>query len=204
MNNIEFGQDTSAQGIAGFLAEHLGKLDGACIAVPGGNTPGPIFAELAARDLDWGKIGIWLTDDRCVPENHRARNLGLLRKHLSGTEADIIPLSQDLDPPKFDLVWIGMGADGHIASLFPNMNPRAGGKPEVIRNTPDPLPPEAPFDRLSLNMAAITNTDILMLVISGSEKKAVLDDAIMGQSDLPIARLLKSAEMPIKIFWSPS
>ncbi len=204
MNSVTFAKDTSIEAVADHVGACLARMGEVCTAVPGGRTPGPVFAELAQRDIDWSAAQIWLTDDRCVPADHKASNLGLLTRHLGDTGAAIVPLSQGAPPPHFDLVWLGMGSDGHVASLFPNMDPQPGGDPMVVRNTPDPLPPEAPFDRLSLNLAALTNTDAIMLVIGGDEKKAVLDAAIARENDLPVARLIASATCPITIFWSPS
>ena len=203
MNNISFAADCSTEAVADHVGASLARLGDVNIAVPGGRTPGPVFAELAGRDIGWNGVRVWLTDDRCVPPDHDASNFGLLQRHLGATEAAILPLSQGVAPPHFNLVWLGMGADGHIASLFPNMDPRTDGDPAVQRDTPDPLPPEAPFDRLSLNMSALINTDAMMLLISGDEKKAVLDAAIAGDHDLPVARLLKAASCPVTIFWSP-
>ena len=203
MADIAFAKDTNTDAIADYIQAVVSGKAAAHIAVPGGRSPGPVFAELAARELDWGKSEIWLTDDRCVPADHEASNLGLLTAHL-GTAATIVPLNEGMEPPRFDLVWIGMGTDGHIASLFPNMDPRTDGSPAVVRNTPDPLPPEAPFDRVSLNIPALINADAIMLLISGAEKKAVLDTALAGDSDLPVARLIAAATSPITIFWSPA
>ncbi len=197
-------QDAAITRVADFIEAAIANRENAQLAVPGGRTPGPYLAQLAKRDVDWGNVQIWLTDDRCVAADHKASNYGLLKKHLGATHATITPLAEDLEPPHFDLVWLGMGADGHIASLFPNMDPQPGGSPQIVRNTPDPLPPEAPFDRVSLNMAALTNSDAIMLLISGDEKRAVLDAAIAGENDLPVARLLSVATCPITIFWSPS
>lgn len=203
MNNVSFAPDYSTEAVADHVGATLARLGGVDIAVPGGRTPGPVFAELAGRDINWDGVRIWLTDDRCVPADHEASNFGLLRRHLGDTGATILPLSEGVAPPHFNLVWLGMGADGHIASLFPNMDPRADGDPAVQRDTPDPLPPEAPFDRLSLNMAALANADAIMLLIAGEEKKAVLDTAIAGEHDLPVARFLRAAASPVTIFWSP-
>ncbi|WP_164115295.1 6-phosphogluconolactonase [Sphingorhabdus sp. Alg239-R122] len=204
MSDIHYADSASLEAVADFIEAAITSRENAQLAVPGGRTPGPYLAQFARRDMDWGSVQIWLTDDRCVPADHEASNYGLLKKHLGATEAYITPLAEDLEPPHFDLVWLGMGADGHIASLFPNMDPQPDGAAQIVRNTPDPLPPEAPFDRVSLNMAALTNSDAIMLLVSGDEKRAVLDAAMAGENDLPIARLLGAATCPITIFWSPS
>jgi 6-phosphogluconolactonase len=102
--------------------------------------------------------------------------------------------------PRFALAWLGMGADGHIASLFPNTDPQADDSRRIVRLTPDPLPPEAPFDRISLTIPALVDSDELVLVIRGAEKRAVFEAAMAGESDLPVARLLASASQPVTCF----
>ncbi|WAC23771.1 6-phosphogluconolactonase [Blastomonas sp. SL216] len=198
-----FAPDASVEAIAAFIAGMLAGGKPRAIAVPGGSTPGPILAALAERgDVAWGDVAVWLTDDRCVPTDHTASNFGLLERSLAPTGAALVPLEQGATPPPFDLIWLGMGADGHIASLFPNTDPQADGALEVVRLTPDPLPPEAPFDRLSLTLSALVRARHIMLVLKGADKRKVLDDALSGHSDLPIARLLKAAQAPVTIFWS--
>lgn len=163
------------------------------ITVPGGSTPFPILADLAARALPWRRIAVWPGDDRIVAEDHPASNVGRIRALLEPAGAEIVPLAPDAEPPRFALAWLGMGADGHIASLFPNTDPRADDPLRVRRLTPDPLPPEAPFDRLSLTIPALLDSDELLFVIRGADKRAVFEAAAGGQSDLPVARLLRAA-----------
>jgi len=200
-----FAADASVSAIADFIAGMLAGEKPRAIAVPGGSTPVPILAELAAReDVAWGLIAVWLTDDRIVQHDHPASNFGLVERSLARTGAALVPLEQGATPPPFDLVWLGMGADGHIASLFPNADPGSDAPLGVQRLTPDPLPPEAPFDRLTLTIPALVRARHIMLVLKGNDKKAVLDAAIAGSNDLPIARLLRAAQVPVTIFWSAS
>lgn len=200
-----FAEDASVGAIADFIAGMLTGDQPKAIAVPGGSTPGPILERLAGEPLDWPRIAVYLTDDRIVPEDHPASNFALVDAALADTGAAIARLEEGFEPPPFDLVWIGMGADGHIASLFPNTDPRADAPLAVQRITPDPLPTKAPFERLTLTLPALVRTRHIMLVINGTEKRAVLDAAIRGENDLPIARLLGAADraaVPITIFWS--
>src|SRR3546814_1307338 len=95
-----------------------------------------------------------------------------------------------------------MGNDGHIASVFPNAMQALSTGTKVQRTTPDPLPPEAPFERLTLTLPALANAGEIILVARGAEKRRVLDAAIAGTSDLPVARLLSMAQGPVTIFWS--
>ena len=190
--------------VAAYLASVLEGGGPKSIAVPGGRTPGPIFAELARHPLAWDQLSITLTDDRLVPADHPASNFRLLTETLGTTGARLSPLVEGAAVEPFDLVWLGMGADGHIASIFPGCEPADDLPPSVVRARPDPLPPEAPFERLTLTLAALTATRRIMLVVRGAEKRAVLEAAIAGRSSLPIARLLRAARCPVDLFWSAS
>jgi 6-phosphogluconolactonase len=171
------------------------------ICLPGGSTPFPILAELVKHPLDWARIVALPGDDRIVPEDHPASNTGKLRALLEPAGARVAPLALDTAPPRFALVWLGMGADGHIASLFPNTDPRANDKASVRRLTPDPLPPEAPFDRITLTIPALLACEAMMFVIRGDDKRAVLDGALAGTHDLPVARLLAArGQVPVTCF----
>lgn len=182
------------------LTEALAAGGDIAVTVPGGSTPFPILAELAARDIDWSRISVWPGDDRIVPEDHAASNVGKIRALLEPVGARIVPLTEDARPPHFALAWLGMGGDGHIASLFPNTDPQADDPLPVRRLTPDPLPPEAPFDRLSLTIPALVNCDALMFVMRGADKRALFDAAMAGEHDLPVARLLRAVTAPVTCF----
>ena len=102
--------------------------------------------------------------------------------------------------PHFALAWLGMGADGHIASLFPNSDPLVDD-PQMIRMlTPDPLPPEAPYDRITLTIPALLASDELLFVIRGGDKRALFEAAARSENDLPVARLLGAAQQPVTCF----
>lgn len=170
------------------------------ITIPGGGTPFPILAELTRLGLDWRRIAVWPGDDRIVTEDHPASNVGRIRAALEPHGARVVALAEDLDPPHFALAWLGMGTDGHIASLFPNTDPRTDDPLRLRRLVPDPLPPEAPFHRLSLTIPALLDSDALVFVIRGAEKRALFEAALRGDHDLPIARLLTVADQPITCF----
>lgn len=183
------------------LAESLAATSGeVAITVPGGATPFPILDRLACSRLDWPRIAIWPGDDRIVAEAHPASNVGRIRSRMEPLGARIVPLVEDAVPPHFALAWLGMGGDGHVASLFPNTDPRVDDSRQVRRLTPDPLPPEAPFDRLSLTIPALLDSDRIVFVIRGEGKREVFEAAAAGQSDLPVARLLGAATQPVTCF----
>jgi len=202
MPHICWAAHADDKAVADFIADIVKKPGHRHLAVPGGKTPIPIFAELCRRALPWGTATLMLTDDRVVAVNHPASNQGKLEAAFDATPADIQVLKEGMDLPVFDLVWLGMGADGHIASLFPAMQINDLAVPSVVGTIPEPLPEEAPFSRLSLNLPALVNSKAIMLVVRGKEKKRTLDSAIGGDNDLPIAQLMRHAQCPIKIFWN--
>ena len=201
---IEIIDSASNAAIADWIASRLllalAQHERIAITVPGGSTPFPILAELAGKGIDWSRIAVWPGDDRIVPEDHPASNVGRIRAELEPLGATIVPLAEGAQPPHFALAWLGMGEDGHIASLFPNTDPRVDDPQALRRLTPDPLPPEAPFDRLSLTMPALLNSDALLFVIRGETKRALFEAASRGANDLPVARLLGARRQPVTCF----
>lgn len=207
MANVTIIEGADDGAIAAWLAERLeqalGESEGEgeiAITIPGGSTPFPILAAMADRDLDWSRIAVWPGDDRIVAEDHPASNVGRIRAALEPLGARVVALAEDAVPPHFALTWLGMGADGHIASLFPNTDPQVDDPQMLRRLVPDPLPPEAPFARLSLTIPALLNSDALLFVMRGADKRAVFDAAIRGEHDLPVARLLAAAHQPVTCF----
>lgn len=205
MNDTNFIEQASDADIARWLHQRLSQALSAtkaeiAITIPGGSTPFPILAELAKLGLDWERIAVWPGDDRIVAEDHPASNVGRIRTTLEPLGARVVALSESARPPHFALTWLGMGGDGHIASLFPNTDPRANEPRRVVKLVPDPLPPEAPFARLSLTIPALLNSDAVVFVIRGADKCAVFQAALSGEHDLPVARLLAAADQPVLCF----
>ena len=205
MADVTIIPEASDSAVAAWLAERLGAALAAsalpvAITVPGGSTPFPILAELAAAPLDWRRVTVWPGDDRIVPEDHPASNAGRIRALLEPAGAEVVALNPMEEVPHFALAWLGMGADGHIASLFPSADPRADDPQRIRRLTPDPLPPEAPFPRISLTIPALLDSDALLFVIRGTAKRALFEAAARGESDLPVARLLAAARQPVTCF----
>lgn len=205
MSNITMCPNATDSQIAAWLESYLARVllgsgSDIAITIPGGSTPFPILALMDAVALDWQRITVWPGDDRIVPENHPASNVGRIRAALAPLGATVLPLAQTARPPHFALTWLGMGDDGHIASLFPNTDPQIDDPLPVRRLTPDPLPPEAPFDRLSLTIPALLNSDAVMFVIRGADKAALFAAATRSENDLPVARLLRAAQQPVTCF----
>ena len=201
MADLRIIEKASDRNIADWLEAALKATSGPiAITIPGGSTPFPILAQLVRAPLGWNRITVWPGDDRIVAEDHPASNVGRIRALLEPAGAKIVALSETARPPHFALAWLGMGEDGHIASLFPNTDPRADDPLPIRRLTPDPLPPEAPFDRLSLTIPALLNSDALLFVIRGAAKRALFVRSKAGETDMPVARLLKAAHQPVTCF----
>ena len=205
MDTVTIVENCNDAAIADWLAARLGEALSAStgpvtITVPGGSTPFPIIEALLAHDLDWTRLVVWPGDDRVVPEDHAASNTGRLRDLFEPAGAEVVTLTEMEAVPRFALAWLGMGTDGHIASLFPNTDPRVDDPRRIVRLTPDPLPPEAPFDRISLTMPALLASDAFLFVIRGEEKRAIFEQALVGKHDFPVARLLGAAKQPVTCF----
>ncbi len=200
---VVWAERSDAASVADHLAAVIGRPAQTVLAVPGGRTPLPIFEALAARDLPWNGTSFGLTDDRMVSADHPASNLGLLRRAFGGTGAKIRALEVGSKPLRYDLVWVGMGEDGHVASIFPNAVDGLPQAPAAVRTIPDPLPPEAPFERVTLTLGAMANCVEMILVIKGPRKRDLVMDALDGRSNLPIGRLLALLPSPLTIYWTP-
>jgi len=213
-------------GDIGFIIDSAVDARGASlIAVPGGTTGPAVFAKLAAQKLPWKKVAIIPTDDRLVPMDDERSNVRAIAKAFLPLGARVIPIAteiadyrlagnsadarlQDLPWPP-DLVWLGMGKDGHTASIFagPDLQDalEAPKARRAVGVMPDPLPPEAPVARVTLTRSAILSARTVTITITGAEKRAILEQAIADghSSKLPIGRVLAEAEQPIDIHWAP-
>lgn len=184
-----------AQRLAGELTGALATHDRVSLAVPGGTTPGPAFDALAAARIDWDRVTVLPTDERCVPADADRSNARLIRERLltgHAAAAQLVTMESDSLPDSdrlaaitaavaphlpLDICLLGMGADGHVASLFP-------GAPGLAAALADDAPPvmaiEAPGQpepRLTLTAPVLTGALSLHLLIAGRDKRAALDAA---------------------------
>ena len=191
--------DGSDAAVVARIAAMIAQPGAKTLAVPGGATPRPIFAALAAMQLPWNTVTLLPGDERLVGDHHPASNLGQINAAFGATAAHVVPLTAGMALPPLDLAWLGVGDDGHIASLFPQPPVDAAAPPGVIRVTPDPLPAAAPFARLTLTVSASASAASIIIVARGAAKRRVLDAAIAG-ADLPVAHLFRQA--PVTVYWS--
>ncbi len=226
---------SDADALAASLAEQLrvtctdavATRGHAWLALGGGSTPLPLYRRLAASDLRWSQVTLVPTDERCVPHDHRACNLAAIGAAFESADGvDLLALTTtDGDPQRsqaharaaiarhpepFDAVVLGMGADAHTASLFPGVPGLAEALDpmsavEACRIDPQPLPPEAPYPRITLTAARLLRARSLHLAIVGAAKRAVLRQAAASRDVLqhPLAAFLHDATARLHVHWSP-
>lgn len=211
----------AAEAIADWLVAGLAEDDRASFVATGGSTPGEVYDLLSTLPLPWEQISVTLSDERWVPPDSPDSNARLLRERLlvgAAAAANVVPLWSnapttedaaemaeaaiaDLLPA--DVVLLGMGEDGHIASLFPGspvleegLDP-LGGSLVIPVPKGDPAPPQ---DRLSLTLYALRQSYLILVLIRGDAKRRVIEE----EAGLPIHALLDAAgETPVRIIWSP-
>jgi 6-phosphogluconolactonase len=218
MLEIFTGPDELAEAAAGAIAACLeAGLDArgrATLVGTGGRSPGPVYDRLSQAPLDWAHVAVTLSDERQVDADSPLSNARLLRERLlvgPAAKAQYLPLTDYAEPAlaklmPFDAVMLGMGEDGHIASLIP-------GSP-VMAQAMDPdgraLTAESPqgfgsppVARITLTLPALLQSRAIFLLIAGEAKRQVIAQADAG-ADFPVRAVLHQGRAPVRIFWSPS
>jgi 6-phosphogluconolactonase len=222
--------DEMADAVAGdiqFIIESaIEARGGAVVALAGGKTPVPIYAKLAKAKLEWKRVTIIPGDERIVPLGDPLSNVTMIAKTFLPIGARVMPvvptatadykaagrsadaLMQDLHWP-LDLCLLGVGSDGHTASIFPgpDFDEALNGPKErrMLGVMPEPLPADAPVARVTLSRAAIVSSAAVMIAVTGAEKRKVIEAAIQqgASSNYPIGRVLADTELPVDIHWAP-
>jgi 6-phosphogluconolactonase len=214
-----------AQAIAAELRAAIAARGRATLAVSGGRSPIALFERLREQALDWSRVTVLLVDERCVPHDHVDSNTALVRQHLLQSEAAVASFATVFDtvapdlnesalhdlvaaanqrlgaiPLPLDVVVLGMGEDGHTASLFPaaqgldhaltSAGPMAGVRPAT-----------APHARLTLTLPVLHAARHLHLALAGNAKRMVYQEAAKASNPaLPISLLLNHPACTVQVW----
>jgi len=221
-NNSESLASDLCQCIGEILTEAIRKKGRASMAVSGGSTPIRLFKEFSLLSIDWTKIDLTLADDRWVDAKNADSNELLVRTHLiknKAAQVNFISLKNDAKTAKegqiysekmlrkitlpFDVIVLGMGSDGHTASLFPCSDelPEAmnlSNSNYLISTSPKTVP----YERISLTARVILDSKNIFLHLNGSSKLHTLESAMeyKDPNKMPIYTFLKNG---LSIYWSP-
>ena len=205
-----------------FAIKERGK---ASLVVSGGSTPVPFFAALSALALDWRQVVITLADERWVDPTDADSNERLVHQHLLQNRAAVarfVGLKTEAAtavqgeqecaerlaplPNPFDVLILGMGNDGHTASLFPQAT-RLGEALDMNSGTLclAITPPTASHERMTLTLPALLQSRQIILHLVGSGKRAVYEKALAKGpvAEMPIRAVLGQSAAPVTVFWAP-
>ncbi|WP_419708824.1 6-phosphogluconolactonase [Pseudomonas sp. NFX224] len=207
--------------VAKQLSDAIDVQGTATLVVSGGRSPVAFFQHLAKQALDWSNVVVSLADERWVPVEHADSNAGLIKKYLlqgPAAKAQFLSLysaAANLDQaadhadrllselPVIDVLVLGMGDDGHTASLFPNSpNLAEALQADGIRRCYPMLAPTVPHQRLTMSRALLASAKHKVLSISGQSKLTTLNTALAGDdvAAMPIRAFLQPT---LEIYWCP-
>ncbi|MCU0118863.1 6-phosphogluconolactonase [Pseudomonas sp. B2M1-30] len=202
------------------LSEAIAARGNAVLVVSGGRSPVAFFQHLAKQELDWSKVVVTLADERWVPVEHADSNAGLLKQYLLkgpaakaqflslySAAANVEQAAEQADRllgelPAIDVLVLGMGDDGHTASLFPDSPNLAEALADGSRRCWPMLAPSVPRQRLTMSRALLASARHKILSISGQSKLTTLNAAVAGDdvAAMPIRAFLQPT---LEIYWCP-
>lgn len=211
-----------AQRILSILADAIAKKGSASLVVSGGSTPKPLFKILSQQAFDWDKVSVTLADDRWVDANHNDSNEKLVKENLlvdKAANANFVSLlTGDADAQQaeaeissridklgdnLDVLILGMGQDGHTASLFPcSEQIESGLNLQRSLSAIATQPTTAPHQRMSMSLAKILQANNVFLHLVGDAKKDVLNDAVNNYTAIekPIKAVCDSTT--VNLMWA--
>lgn len=218
--------ELAAQALASALTASLGDAvrtrGTATIAVSGGRSPIALFEKLSAAEIAWDRVAITLVDERWVDETHADSNAALVRRHLlrdRAAKARFVPMKNAAATPHlgqteceraiaalplpFDAIVLGMGEDGHTASIFPQAA-ELGMALRTSALTVAVTPPVAPHARMSLSLHGLLRSRAIFLPIGGAAKERVYRIALGGGpvEEMPVRAVLRQRDVPVDVYLS--
>lgn len=225
-NSMQQLAEKLAVDVAELLRDALAKRGQATLVVSGGSTPVPFFEALSQQHLDWSQVKVTLADERWVDGGHPDSNERLVRRHLLDNQAASATFISLHDPAftvteavpvieqrlrdsaiPFDVVILGMGDDGHTASLFPgaeDLNDALDLNRTLLCAAV--TPPNAKHKRMTLTLKALVDTSHLLVHITGEKKRSVLEYALIDGSvnKAPITAVFMQDKVPATVYWAAS
>ncbi len=207
--------------IAQELSSALGERDVASLVLAGGSTPAAAYRHLAGARLDWSRVHLYFGDERCVPHDHADSNARMVNESLivpagipdesvftlpeptfanqaAARYAATIRRTVAGTPPRFDLVLLGMGEDGHTASLFPG-DPVLDETKALTAVVHGPKPPPT---RVTLTLPLLNAARTTLFLVKGESKASALERVWRGDRSLPAARIQPNAMDPLsRVIW---
>ncbi len=200
-----------ARALAELLAEHAAR--GGNVVLTGGSSVGPPYGEAAALEPDWHRVTLWWGDERCVPPDDERSNFGLARAtllerlarqpELHRMRGELPPAEaaraydDELEGVELDLMLLGIGPDGHVASLFPG-TPQLAEREARVTSGPARLEPFV--ERVTMTLPALLSARRIVVFAVGAGKADAIARAFTGPitAEVP-GSLLRTGEVPIEV-----
>jgi 6-phosphogluconolactonase len=202
LDGCEVFVSTIVRNVRDLIQAAIDEHDSCHMVFPGGRSPRPVFERLGQEDLPWSKLHLYPSDERCVPVGSEERNDKLIdelliipgilpEENLHRIPAEFgahkgaqLYCEMLRDIPCFDLALLGLGPDGHTASLFPN-----DSWDEEKAALPVYRAPKYPPERVTISLACLRDARERWVIVAGSEKKLMMERIQQGE-DFPVTRIL--------------